>query len=111
MTSIIDRITGKRYSFKVEIESLGGSLSDNATKSDVESSLEMLYKQRLNNCRSYKISRIGSFRFDYQLLDSYSTKPYLTLIRSSFSSIGSAARKMKITVAAAWIRSMGRPET
>ena len=41
----------------------------------------------------------------------YSTKPYLTLMRSSFSSIGSAARKMKITVAAAWIRSMGRPET
>ena len=46
MTEIIDRITGKRYSFKEEIESLGGKLSDGATKSDVESSLEMLYKQR-----------------------------------------------------------------
>ena len=41
----------------------------------------------------------------------YSTKPYLTLMRSSFSSIGSAAMRMKITVAAAWIRSMGRPDT
>jgi len=41
----------------------------------------------------------------------YSTKPYLTLIRSSFSSIGSAAMRMKITVAAAWIRSIGRPDT
>lgn len=46
MKSIIDRITGKRYSFKSEIESLGGSLPDDATKSDVESSLERLYKQR-----------------------------------------------------------------
>ena len=41
----------------------------------------------------------------------YSTKPYLTLIRSSFSSIGSAAMRMKTAVAAAWIRSMGRPDT
>ena len=41
----------------------------------------------------------------------YSTKPYLTLMRSSFSSMGSAAMRMKITVAAAWIRSMGRPDT
>ena len=41
----------------------------------------------------------------------YSTNPYLTLIRSSFSSMGSAAMRMNITVAAAWIRSMGRPDT
>ena len=41
----------------------------------------------------------------------YSTKPYLTLMRSSFSSMGSAAMRMKITVAAAWIRSMGSPDT
>ena len=41
----------------------------------------------------------------------YSTKPYLTLIRSSFSSIGSAAMRMKITVAAAWIKSIGKPDT
>ena len=41
----------------------------------------------------------------------YSTSPYLTLMRSSFSSMGSAATRMKITVAAAWIRSMGRPDT
>ena len=41
----------------------------------------------------------------------YSTKPYLTLMRSSFSSMGSAAMRMKITVAAAWIKSMGRPDT
>ena len=31
----------------------------------------------------------------------YSTRPYFTLIRSSFSSIGSAAIRRKITVAAA----------
>ena len=41
----------------------------------------------------------------------YSTKPYLTLMRSSFSSMGSAATRMKTTVAAAWIRSMGSPDT
>ena len=41
----------------------------------------------------------------------YSTKPYLVLIRSSFSNIGSPAMRIKITVAAAWIRSMGRPDT
>ena len=41
----------------------------------------------------------------------YSTKPYLTLMRSNFSNIGSAAMRMKITVAAAWIRSMGSPDT
>lgn len=46
MTVIIDRITGKRYSFKEEIESLGGKLPDDATKSDIDSSLERLYKQR-----------------------------------------------------------------
>ena len=41
----------------------------------------------------------------------YSTNPYLTLMRSSFSNMGSAATRMKLTVAAAWIRSMGRPDT
>ena len=41
----------------------------------------------------------------------YSTSPYLTLMRSSFSSMGSAAMRMKITVAAAWIRSIGKPDT
>ena len=41
----------------------------------------------------------------------YSTKPYLTLMRSSFPNIGSAAMRMKITVAAAWIRSIGSPDT
>ena len=41
----------------------------------------------------------------------HSTKPYLTLIRSSFSSIDSAAMRMKITVAAAWIKSIGKPDT
>ena len=46
-----------------------------------------------------------------QPLSVYSTNPYLTLMRSSFSSMGSAAMRMKITVAAAWIRSMGRPDT
>lgn len=46
MTRIIDRITGKRHSLKEEIESLGGSLSDDDTKSDIHSSLETLYKQR-----------------------------------------------------------------
>lgn len=48
MTVIIDRITGKRYSFKEEIESLGGKLSADATKSDIDSSLESLYKQRFS---------------------------------------------------------------
>ncbi len=46
MTEIIDRITGKRYSFKVEIESLGGRMSDDATKLDIDCSLERLYKKR-----------------------------------------------------------------
>ena len=46
MTTMIDRITGKRYSLKEEIQTLGGNLSDGATKSDVDSKLEMLYKQR-----------------------------------------------------------------
>ena len=41
----------------------------------------------------------------------YSTKPYLTLMRSNFSNMGSAAMRMNITVAAAWIRSIGRPDT
>ena len=41
----------------------------------------------------------------------YSTNPYFTLMRSSFSSMGSAAMRMKITVAAAWIRSIDRPDT
>ena len=40
-----------------------------------------------------------------------SIKPYLTLTRSSFSSIGSAANHRKITVAAAWTQSTGKPET
>ena len=46
MTTMIDRITGKRYSLKEEIQTLGGNLSDDATKSDVDSKLETLYKQR-----------------------------------------------------------------
>lgn len=41
----------------------------------------------------------------------YSTSPYFTLIRSNFSSMGSAARSRKMTVAPAWIKSMGRPLT
>lgn len=48
MTAIINRITGKRYSFKEEIESLGGRLEDDATNSDIDSSLERLYKQRFS---------------------------------------------------------------
>ena len=42
---------------------------------------------------------------------SHSTNPYLTLIRSSFSSMGSAANQRKIHVAAAWTASTGKPVT
>ena len=35
--------------------------------------------------------------------------PYFTLMRSSFSSIGSAAIHRKNTVPAAWTQSMGKP--
>ena len=45
------------------------------------------------------------------ILNHYETRPYFTLMRSSFSSIGSAAMRMKITVAAACTRSIGRPDT
>ena len=41
----------------------------------------------------------------------YSTKPYLILMRSSFSSMGSASTSRKKTVAAAWTQSMGKPVT
>ena len=41
----------------------------------------------------------------------HSTMPYFTLIRSSFSSMGSAANHRKSHVAAAWTQSMGNPET
>ena len=40
----------------------------------------------------------------------YSTRPYLTLMRSSFSSMGSAANQRNSQVAAAWMQSMGKPE-
>lgn len=46
MTKMIDRITGKCYSLKEEIQTLGGNLSDDATRSVIDSSLERLYKQR-----------------------------------------------------------------
>lgn len=42
---------------------------------------------------------------------SYSMSPYFTLIRSNFSSIGSAANQRKIQVAAAWTASTGKPVT
>ena len=51
--------------------------------------------------RSYHKNRrslLKSAVFDFT---GYSTNPYFTLIRSSFSSIGSAASMIKITVAAA----------
>ena len=41
----------------------------------------------------------------------YSTRPYLILMRSSFSSMGSASTSRKKTVAAAWTQSMGKPVT
>lgn len=47
----------------------------------------------------------------YKSVSIYSTKPYLTLMRSSFSNIGCAANAKKIAVAAACIRSMGSPVT
>ena len=54
---------------------------------------------------------IGMSGLKFSLYMIHSTKPYFTLIRSSFSNIGSAATMMKITVAAAWIKSIGRPVT
>ena len=42
---------------------------------------------------------------------SYSAIPYLTLILSSFSSIGSAANQRNTQVAAAWTASTGKPVT
>ena len=39
----------------------------------------------------------------------YSAIPYLTLIRSIFSSIGSAAIMRNIAVPKPWTRSIGRP--
>ncbi len=39
-----------------------------------------------------------------------STRPYFTLIRSSFSRMGRPPRTRKRKVALAWIRSMGKPE-
>ena len=50
-------------------------------------------------------------RLDALMAAGLHTATYLTLMQSSFSSMGSAAMRMKITVAAAWIRSMGRPDT
>lgn len=44
--SSVDRITEKYHILKAEIESLGGSLPNDATKVDIDSCLEMLYKQR-----------------------------------------------------------------
>ena len=41
----------------------------------------------------------------------YDIRLYFTLILSSFSSMGSAASQRKSTVAVAWIRSTGMPET
>ena len=41
----------------------------------------------------------------------HSINPYFTLMRSSFSSIGSAASSRKMTVAPAWTKSMGKPLT
>ena len=43
-------------------------------------------------------------------IDNHSTNPYFTLIRSSFSNIGSAANQRKIHVEAAWMQSTGNPE-
>lgn len=37
------------------------------------------------------------------------TRPYFVLMRSSFSSMGSAPSHRKMAVAAPWTRSMGRP--
>ena len=39
-----------------------------------------------------------------------STRPYLTLIRSSFSSIGSAPHHKNSALAAAWMQSIGKPQ-
>lgn len=58
--------------------------------------------------------KMRRFASQHKLIPCYrfhSTNPYFTLIRSSFSSIGSAAIRMKTAVAAAWIRSIGRPDT
>ena len=58
-------------------------------------------------------ARVGvfiSFLLRGNALFYYSTNPYLTFMRSNFSSIGSAAIKIKTTVAAAWIKSIGRPD-
>ena len=41
----------------------------------------------------------------------HSSRPYFSLMRSSFSSIGSAAIHRKNTVAAAWTQSTGKPVT
>lgn len=41
----------------------------------------------------------------------YSIRPYFSLIRSSFSNMGSAAIQRKNTVATAWMQSMGKPVT
>lgn len=46
MTTIIDRITEKKYSLRAEIESLNGSVPESSTKVEIESSIETLYKQR-----------------------------------------------------------------
>ena len=62
-------------------------------------------KAALNNNKRFRTKKCAKPLF------CYSTKPYLTLMRSSFSSMGSAAMRMKTAVAAAWIRSMGRPDT
>ena len=41
----------------------------------------------------------------------YVSRPYFSLMRSSFSSMGSAAIHRKNTVAAAWTQSTGKPVT
>ena len=81
---------------------VGGSSPPSATRSSRRN--EFRYDDffvLFRHLRSYHKNRrslLKSAVFDFT---GYSTNPYFTLIRSSFSSIGSAASMIKITVAAA----------
>ncbi len=63
-------------------------------------------RQTSRSCRQFPLSPWGWE--NYGVI--HSTMPYFTLIRSSFSSMGSAANHRKSHVAAAWTQSMGNPE-